>query len=144
MYTYTTVNGVVTATGTPTYNYSNASALATEKYEAAISAFIAEAEAKIMAVTMSEGKTVAVTDWAGNSEIAKDIVLDKYAAAIDYVNAIVDYYVGSEDAVKVIDGEEFNYADSAIFQQYKIIIKNNYNAYDKLADPVVETPEVAE
>lgn len=130
-YTYTTVDGATVASEV-TYDYSNASATAAQKYEETITEFIAKAEAEIMAVVMKDAKTVEMKDWTGTKDLSKDQSLLDYANAVKNVDAIVNKYIGTTATTCTIDGTTYAAADSAIFQQYKMIIKNNYSGWGNL------------
>jgi hypothetical protein len=137
MYNYATVDGVFTATGAPTYAYAaktaaNDESSAAYRYETKINAYIKEATDKIMAVKIDDTEYADLSTWNGTKVWSKAKIGYSYDKAAQYIDAIVTSYVGTAGTAVVIEGTVCDYADSAIFQQYKMLIKNNYSGWANL------------
>lgn len=117
--------------GAPTYAYT-ADTLAAESYEAAIAAFVTAATEKIMAVKIDNTEYADLSTWNGTKVWSKAKIGYSYDKAVQYIDAIVTSYVGTAGTAVVIEGNVCDYADSAIFQQYKMLIKNNYSGWASL------------
>jgi hypothetical protein len=117
--------------GAPTYAYA-ADTLAAKTYEENISAFVTAAQTAIMAVKMDNTEYADLTAWNGTKVWSKAKIGYSYDKAVAYIDAIVTYYVGTAGTAVVIEGTVCDCADSAIFQQYKTVIKNNYSGWANL------------
>jgi hypothetical protein len=130
-YAYTIVEGVKTASGAPTYAYT-ANSAAGAAYEAKIDALAEAAIEAIKVIKMENKKTTELKDWTGEKILAKDLSLLNYENAVKAIDAVVNNFVGTPGTAVVIDGTTYDAADSQIFQQYKMLIKNNYTGWANL------------
>ena len=130
-YVYTTVDGVKTASGAPIYAYTPNSAAAA-LYEAKIDELAAAAVAKIKAVKLDNTEMADLSAWNGTKIWSKAKLGFSYDKATQYIDAIVTNFIGTSGTAVVIGGTTYDAADSQIFQQYKMLIKNNYSGWASL------------
>lgn len=155
-YTYATNDkGQLEANGDVTYAYDATSTSGKTtvaiNYEAALDKILADATKEIMAVTMNNKELDTIKTWAGgktvwNTDDTK--IAYSYDTAKKLVDAYVEKYLGivGEDGTYntvTLDGVTHPYADSKIFEAYKIYVKSNYQTWGQLTTGTV-TPAAAQ